>query len=157
MLKEHRVLKKLVSFQPLLAGTVPLGIELENSDLDIVCCWQDKDHFIDIVEQHFSTYPQFVLQEKIIGGTTTVIANFWVECFEVELFGQQIPPQEQAAYRHMLIEHKLLLLHGEAFKQQVIHLKQQGHKTEPAFAKLLGLQGDPYEALLLLEQELLKD
>jgi hypothetical protein len=48
----------------------------------------------------------------------------------------------------MLIEHRLLLKHGEAFKNKVIELKQNGLKTEPAFAKLLGIEGDPYEELL---------
>ncbi|GGG28710.1 hypothetical protein GCM10011323_35150 [Pontibacter amylolyticus] len=54
----------------------------------------------------------------------------------------------------MLIEHKLLLQHGDKFKQQVVQLKLQGYKTEPAFAQLLGLKGNSYEVLLLLEQEL---
>jgi len=50
----------------------------------------------------------------------------------------------------MLIEHKLLSTKGEKFRQDIIDLKNQGYKTEPAFAKLLGLGGDAYEELLKL-------
>ncbi|MDO6389789.1 DUF4269 domain-containing protein [Pontibacter sp. BT731] len=154
VLTGHKILEKLVLYHPLLAGTIPLEIDIAQSDLDIVCCWTVKDSFIESVSQHFSTYPFFTLKEKIVGNHTTVIAGFTVEGFAVELFGQAVPSHRQAAYRHMLIEHKLLLKHGEIFKEQVVQLKLQGYKTEPAFAQLLGLKGDPYEALLLLEQDL---
>ena len=48
----------------------------------------------------------------------------------------------------MIIEYKILELHGEVFRQEIIKLKSKGLKTEPAFAKLLGLVGNPYEELL---------
>ena len=51
----------------------------------------------------------------------------------------------------MLIEHRLLQERGEAFRRAIITLKQRGYKTEPAFAKALGLKGDPYLALLPYE------
>ena len=50
----------------------------------------------------------------------------------------------------MIIEHKILAAHDNDFKTEIIKLKQAGLKTEPAFARLLGLDGDPYEALLKL-------
>ena len=51
----------------------------------------------------------------------------------------------------MLIEHKLLLKKGEKFRQGIVDLKNQGYNTEPAFAKLLGFEGNSYEELLKLE------
>ena len=48
----------------------------------------------------------------------------------------------------MLIEYRLLRERGEMFRQEIIALKKQGHKTEPAFAIALGLKGDPYRELL---------
>lgn len=71
--------------------------------------------------------------------------------FEIEIFGQTIPTKQQFAYRHMMVEHNLLNKYGEVFRQQIIELKRQGHKTEPAFAIALNLTGDPYMELLKFE------
>ncbi len=38
---------------------------------------------------------------------------------------------------------------SKAFRQEIIALKKQGYKTEPAFAMALGLKGDPYYKELL--------
>lgn len=51
----------------------------------------------------------------------------------------------------MLVEHQILAQKGKDFRAKIIDLKKMGIKTEPAFAQLLGLQGDPYKSLLKLE------
>ncbi len=51
----------------------------------------------------------------------------------------------------MAVQSRLLELDDGRFRAAVIALKQSGLKTEPAFADLLGLAGDPYKALLGLE------
>ncbi|MNK30599.1 hypothetical protein D3C87_490190 [compost metagenome] len=51
----------------------------------------------------------------------------------------------------MLIEHQILQEKGEDFRLKIIALKRNGYKTEPAFAKLLNLQGNPYLDLLKYE------
>jgi Domain of unknown function (DUF4269) len=80
----------------------------------------------------------------------TVAAIFALDVFTIEIFGQQIPTLQQAAYRHMLVEHTLLWERGEDFRKQIVELKKQGYKTEPAFGKLLGIDGNAYEYLLTL-------
>jgi hypothetical protein len=79
------------------------------------------------------------------------VANFFSDSFEIEIFGQPIPTKLQFAYRHLIVEHNLLNKYGEAFRQQILALKQQGHKTESAFAIALDLTGDPYKELLKFE------
>lgn len=141
---------KLATFVPLLAGTIPLAIDIPGSDLDIICCWACKEDFEKALLTHFSTAARFSIKHTIVKGCESIVANCTLGDFVVEFFGQGRPSQEQDAYRHMLIEHKLLQQHGEAFRQQVVALKKAGIKTEPAFARLLHFTGDPYEALLHL-------
>jgi len=52
----------------------------------------------------------------------------------------------------MIIENRILKEKGSKFKQRLKELKADGIKTEPAFAKLLGLHGNPYTELLKLEK-----
>lgn len=153
LLTGHAVLDKLSAFDPVLAGTIPINIDTDSSDLDILCCWTDKNAFITAVQEVFGNENNFAVHEREINEHSSVIANFHVENFEIELFGQRIPTRQQWGYRHMLIEHRLLTERGEAFRRQIIELKNKGYKTEPAFALLLGLEGDPYKALLELEEK----
>ncbi|MGN8057993.1 DUF4269 domain-containing protein [Pedobacter sp. 22163] len=149
VLTDNRVLAKLTPYHPILVGTIPINIDIENSDLDIICEVSDKNEFIYKLNALFGSEKEFTIYESPKFDATK--ANFIIDGFEIEIFGQNTPTTQQNAYRHMLIEHKLLLAKGEKFRLDIIGLKNQGYKTEPAFAKLLGLEGNPYEELLKLE------
>lgn len=73
-----------------------------------------------------------------------------IENWPIEFFGQNKPTTEQNGYLHMIIEDRMLSLYGKKFKEQIIQLKSTGMKTEPAFAKILRLEGDPYLRILEL-------
>ena len=148
LLLKYNLFDILQPFDPVLAGTIPINIDIENSDLDIICCFNNKVDFKNAVTLAFSGFKNFSLIDTIINQGETIIANFIVEDWPVEIFGQYIPTRQQTAYRHMVVEYLLLEHYGESFRQEVIDLKKQGYKTEPAFAKLLGLNGDPYLELL---------
>lgn len=153
VLSKHGVIQRLNQYNPILAGTIPINIAIDGSDLDIICYFKIKDEFEISLKVNFSNCNNFKLTNAIINGKETVIANFDLDNWPIEVFGQAIPTKQQAAYRHMIVEHRLLQQHGESLRQQIIMLKQQGYKTEPAFAKILGLTGNPYEALLTLYRQ----
>lgn len=71
--------------------------------------------------------------------------------FPIEIFDQNIPSTQQNAFKHMIVEKKILDLKGENFSKRVIELKRKGLKTEPALAELLGHEGNPHEGLLNLD------
>lgn len=150
-LSENQILSKLQSYDPILVGTIPINIDIENSDLDIICCFADKQDFIKTITDNFSREQKFTLSEQQHSGTLAIVANFFVGNFELEIFGQTIPSKQQFAYRHLIIEHQLLAQYGEKFRQQIIALKRKGYKTEPAFGVALDLKGDPYMELLQFE------
>lgn len=152
LLQQYAVWDVLLPYTPLLAGTIPIAIDIDTSDLDIICCWHDKTVFVAHICQHFARHEHFRIVETQVRQRETVIANFELAGFEVEIFGQNRPSSQQEAFLHLLIEHEILLTHGSNFRQQIITLKQAGWKTEPAFAHLLGLSGDPYLALLQYHQ-----
>ena len=83
-----------------------------------------------------------------MNGVDSLVCNFTIEEFSVELFAQNVPTKLQNAYRHMIIEYDILEQKGEEFRKQIINLKEKGWKTEPAIAELLGLKGNPYLELL---------
>lgn len=148
VLNENLIFQNLSEFTPVLVGTIPLNIDIPSSDLDIACYWKDKNHFEEIIKNAFGKERNFQISETSISGEATIIANFFLGNFEIEIFGQHIPVSQQNGFRHMTMEYQILEEQGEEFRKKIIKLKMQGYKTEPAFAKLLHLSGNPYEAIL---------
>lgn len=143
----------LLDFDPVLAGTIPLNIDVPGSDLDIICevPAAATPQFQQRLREHYGMLPAFKLNESIINGTASIVCSFRHPDFELEIFGQARPVRLQNGYRHLVAEARVLAAGGPGWQQAVRRLKVQGLKTEPAFAQLLGLPGDPYAALLELE------
>jgi hypothetical protein len=121
------VIHNLACFEPMVIGTPPLEIDVATSDIDVACTAQNLETF-----------------------RAKVTAQFHKSGWEVELFCQSLPITEQNGVRHFSIEQRLLGLEP-TMSPEIRRLKNSGLKTEPAFAQVLGLEGDPYDALLALE------
>jgi hypothetical protein len=141
----------LAEYTPVLAGTVPLSIDIYSSDLDILCFATDLAAFAARLRALFGGRNAFQLKTKEIRGVPAVVASFEHAGFPIEIFAQPVPVEQQNGYRHLVIEHRLLALGGEEMAEAIRQRKQSGMKTEPAFAQYLRLDGDPYQALLDLE------
>ncbi len=147
---ELNIFKNLEIYNPILTGTIPIEIDIEESDLDIICECKNHDVFAEKLRQLYGDKKGFKLHIKTFQGLKSTIASFRAKYFKIEVFGQNILTEKQNAYRHMLIEYKLLKENGIKFKNEIIKLKKDGLKTEAAFAKLLGIKGNPYNELLKL-------
>ncbi|MGG5208333.1 DUF4269 domain-containing protein [Chryseobacterium sp. MIQD13] len=151
VLKKYKVFEKLKPYSPVLAGTIPIEIDIESSDLDIICEVDlkfEEDFLDDIMFSRLIPADADVKVENItVNGEKSIVLNFVLEEFPIEIFGQNKPVLAQNAYRHMMAEYRILKNKGEDFKQKIIELKKQGIKTEPAFGLLMNLE-NPYEDLL---------
>jgi hypothetical protein len=142
-----RILDVLRGCDPHVAGTLPLGIEVPGSDIDILCHAADAGAFTQLVWSAFGEQAGFSIRQWT-GEERPVIASFEVHGWAFELFGHPSPVPLQRGWQHFEVERRLLALGGAPFRHAVMERRRQGAKTEPAFAGALRLEGDPHTALL---------
>lgn len=115
-IKKYRILEILGKYNPILTGTIPIGIDLPESDLDIICECKSHTEFTTCLSQEFSGYEDFKVYTKEHYGIESTIAEFETEHFTIEIFGENIPTEKQNAYRHMVIEFRILNEKGTEFR-----------------------------------------
>ncbi|MGG1661284.1 DUF4269 domain-containing protein [Brevibacillus sp. NRS-1366] len=151
-IQQTGIMALLQPYTPVLAGTIPLCIDRDDSDLDIICECHHLEDFESKARTVFGESQGYAEQRLTINQVLTSVIQFFDAGFCFELFAQPVPVTKQNAYRHMDIEARLLSLGGPDAYREIRRLKQQGIKTEPAFAIYFDIPGeDPYQALLELE------
>ncbi|MGL4870497.1 MAG: DUF4269 domain-containing protein [Aeromonas veronii] len=143
-----------------LVSTLTIGLDRPGSDLDILCQHPDpaafaaalstqgwlasaKDDNIWLLERTFSCLDQSCADT----GSDTSEASW-----PLELYVTPAPIETLNGWRHLTLMAALLERFGDAFYRDVLRLRlEEGVKGEAAMCRLLGLAGDPYEALLTLE------
>lgn len=140
------VLDLLAGFDPRIAGTLPLGVSLPGSDIDILCHAPDPDEVAKRLWDARERLPALNLR-RWTTGHRPLVAGSNLGDWLVEVFASPVEVDWQEGWRHFVAEEWLLELGGEALREAVMALRQGGAKTEPAFAAALGLRGDPYAEL----------
>ncbi len=143
-----------------LVSTLAIGLDRPGSDLDILCQhpdpaefaatleaqgWQAsaKDENVWLLERTFSCLDQ----SCAVSGSDKGDARW-----PLELYVTPAPIETLNGWRHLTLMAALLQRFGDAFYREVLRLRlEEGLKGEAAICRLLGLAGDPYEALLTLE------
>ncbi|REJ74525.1 MAG: DUF4269 domain-containing protein [Acidobacteria bacterium] len=151
---QRDLLPPLRRFAPLFVGSLPIGVEVASSDIDLACCAPRLDDFAAVARRAFGENRRCVGFEQWRGWmhrSPTHVVRFSIDGFPVELFAQPAPAHRQIAFRHLVVEQRLLELAGPALHREVVRRKARGASTEAAFADALGLGGDPFAAILALE------
>lgn len=145
-----KIFDDLADFSPVLVSTVCLDIDTASSDLDIICFAPECDRFHSAVTTLYGSFDRFTIRESSRGDA--LVAGFWFEGLEIEIYAQPIIVTEQRAYRHLCQTARVIAWGGDVMRNSIRRLKEQGIKTEPAIARCLHLDGDPYEAVEALER-----
>ncbi len=96
VLKEIDIFNVLRKFNPILVGTIPINIDIENSDLDIVCEVYDFKEFQKIVEDRYSMFSKFHISNNSTDNETILTINFYVNDIEIEIYAQSLDSCKQA-------------------------------------------------------------
>jgi ribosomal protein S18 acetylase RimI-like enzyme len=142
-----RLFSKLAPFSPTVVGAFPLGLQVDGSDIEIACSCAD----LTVFERAISSFGVPRTSISRVLAPDAIVAKLVSDGVSIELFCQTLPVHAQARFRHLIVEGQLLVLGGSELRARVHEFMRRGMKAEPAFAHVLGLQGDPYAALLALE------
>ena len=145
-IKDSRVLDVLRDYSPAVVSTIFVGFDVDNSDIDIICRYTHPKEFANVVQTHFGQFEQFYLDI----GEARVLSRFDYDKLPFEIYAAPLPVEQQMGYQHYVIMERLSRIGGEAFQQAVRQKKRGGLKTEPTIASLLNFPGDPYRAVLTL-------
>ncbi|MEM1112546.1 MAG: DUF4269 domain-containing protein [Pseudomonadota bacterium] len=141
------VIRLLHQYRPTLVSTIFVGLDIDGSDIDVLCEFDSAGSFCRDFSAAFGLKAGYALAP----GHGRVVGRFQQSGFDVEVYASTTPVHEQAGLRHYRVMQRLVNTGGESFQSAVRALKTKGLKTEPAIGELLGLSGDPYEAVLAIE------
>lgn len=144
---QSQVMEIFAAYSPQIVSTIFVELDTDQSDIDVICEYSNQSAFVSLLTSEFRLYESF----KLDVSDHYAMGRFKQGGFLFELYGATVPVARQAAYRHYKVMQRLVRLAGDEFKQQVRDLKLHGLKTEPAISRILGLEGEPYAAVLGLE------
>ncbi|RDK82930.1 UNVERIFIED_ORG: uncharacterized protein DUF4269 [Idiomarina abyssalis] len=147
-IEESGILIKLNAYSPEVVSTIFASLDTKESDIDIVCTYQEQEAFIEAFESAYSGYEAYSIRQR----KDHALGQFHCNQFLIEIYASKTPVELQAAFRHYQVMKRLVKIGGNEFIDRIRQLKESGLKTEPAICQIMGISGDPYTAVLELEK-----
>ena len=98
VLSELRIFETLAPYHAMLSGTIPLAIDIPESDLDVLCEVDDFDGYSEALQAAYGDRPDFHLSTFKQGRDGPYrTASFGHGGFVIEIFGQALPVSKQGA------------------------------------------------------------
>ena len=148
-LTQFKVFEILERYAPVLAGAIPIDVDIPSSHLDIVCSGDDLVAFGDLIEAQFGRLTRFRLAHGVFENRPSVVAHFEIDSLPVQIFAQPSSSLSQTAVLLMLVEARLLTFAPSGARERVRGLKKDGFTTVDAFTKVFGIEGEDSTVALL--------
>ncbi len=148
------LLDGLRDYDPVVAGPCPLGLDGPECDVDVLCCGPPTSAFVEQVAATVPDAQAFAWHRVTFDDhPDVVVITLRLDDLPVEVVAQALPTREQLPYRRLVVERRLLALGGSRLQTRVRdeRLGPDLVEVEIAFARALGLDGDPVTAILRLE------
>ncbi len=84
------IFRTLAAFSPVLAGTVPIDIDVEDSDLDIICEMREPEALEQVLIPAYGALERFALSRERMHGDRVIVCNFRFGPWPVEIFAQNL-------------------------------------------------------------------
>lgn len=146
-LSKTSFLAKLAPWQAMFSGSIPIGVHLDDSDLDVLLYSSSPKSAIDEIN-HVMKDIGDISWKKRSTSDLEYVGRLAGGSRVIEFFISNVPSVKQNSHRHLLSEYLLLVKEGDGLRAKVKALKMQGASTEEAFCQALGIAGDPYRGLL---------
>jgi uncharacterized protein DUF4269 len=102
-IKHSHVLDALRAFDPRVVGTLPLGLSVAGSDIDIVCHADDPTAFAQAIWKQYQSCDGFRLYQWT-SSARPVVGRFELGGWPFEVFGHPRPVDQQHGWLHFEIE-----------------------------------------------------
>jgi len=147
MLQTESVLETLAAYSPVIAGTIPLGVDTAESDVDVLCALPGNDvrtlrRAASVLRKAFAGKPQFALWQTHKQGLPCVVCRFLlssetneVQPLAVETMGRKSKASESRSNNEMRTTGTTEII--EVFMQYMPVEKQQAFRHLVAEARLL--------------------
>ncbi len=126
---DSKVLSHFQDYQPLIAGTFPLGLQTPASDIDVLLETNDLAALQEKLTRFYGHCDNFKLTLTEADGLPTLLCRFTFSDFPFEIFAQNTKTVSQTAYRHFLAEEKLLKIGGRPSLQHSDQRKMPSNKS----------------------------
>lgn len=158
LVTELRLFETFKNNEPFIAGTIPLAIDTDTAALDFLVTFPTHQEFSDVCTQEFSHIPNFELSQGHQNGADYSLCKMRYRDLPVEIFSSTDSTFSQNGFLHFQAEEKLLKYGLTDWQADVIKLKSNGLKTEPAFALLLKqAEVDPYQYILAVQKKTIRE
>ena len=147
-LKQLNIFSEFKNFSPLISGTFPLDIQIENSDVDILMQTDDLVGLQNLLHFKYGQHKHYHSTIVKNPNGRALVVDFEYAGFVFEVYAEDKPTVLQNSNLHFILEERILKLATADFRNKILELKKSCIKTEPAFAQVLKISGDAYTGMI---------